>query len=218
MQPSGRGVVAVALPRKPAGAPELAGPDERRSARAFQALARTHLPRLLALARRLTRDEPEDLVQEALLRGYQSYGSLKDDDAGGGWLRAILVNVHRDRLRRRARGFDETPVADPEDFSLYRVIADEDPLPYSDSVHLDFLHAFTREDVRQVLLRLPEIYRTPLVLCHMEGYATKEIARLCDTPLGTILARLHRGRKAFEKEMWTYATEHGLLRSGAGDG
>jgi RNA polymerase sigma-70 factor (ECF subfamily) len=63
-----------------------------------------------------------------------------------------------------------------------------------------------------VLLRLPEIYRTPLVLCHMEGFTTKEVADLCGSPLGTVLARLHRGRKAFEREMWTYAEEMGLLK------
>ena len=78
---------------------------------------------------------------------------------------------------------------------------------------MDFLGAFGREDVYEVLLRLPEIYRTPLVLCHMEGFATREIAELCDAPLGTVLARLHRGRKAFEREMWIYAQETGLLRS-----
>jgi RNA polymerase sigma-70 factor, ECF subfamily len=181
---------------------------------AFQALARAQLPRLLALARRLTRDGAEDLVQEALLRGYLAYGSLEADEAGGGWLRVILVNVHRDRERKRARAAEEVPMADAEDFSLYRILVDEDPFPYSDTLHLDFLHSFTREDVRQVLLRLPEIYRTPLVLCHMEGFSTKEVAEMCGAPLGTVLARLHRGRKAFEREMWNYAGEMDLLREG----
>lgn len=183
----------------------------------FQALARAELPRLLALARRLTaRDsDAEDMVQEALLRGYRAYAGLHDPSAGGAWLRTILVNVCRDRMRRHDRTFDELPVADPDDFSLYRRIAEEDPFPYSDTLHLDFLHAFGREDVRQVLLRLPESYRVPLVLCHMAGYATKEVAKLCDVPLGTVLARLHRGRKAFEREMWAYAEEMGLLKAGA---
>lgn len=192
--------------------------EPARSREAFQALARAQLPRLLALARHLTRDGAEDLVQDALLRGYRSYASLRDDQAGGSWLRAILVNVHRDRLRQHARSFEELPAADPDDFSLYRTIAEEDPFPCSDTLHLDFLQSFGKEDVRQVLLRLPDIYRIPLVLCHMEGYATKEIARLCQVPLGTVLARLHRGRKAFEREMWSYAQEHGLLKTGARDG
>ena len=193
----------------------MSGTPARRTPRtkdAFQALARAQLPRLLALARRLTRDEAEDLVQEALLRGYLAYADLEADQAGGRWLQVILVNVHRDRERKRARSAEELPVADADDFSLYRTIVEEDPFPYSDTVHLDFLHSFTKEDVRQVLLRLPDIYRTPLVLCHMEGFATKEVARLCQAPLGTILARLHRGRKAFEREMWTYAEEMGLLK------
>jgi RNA polymerase sigma-70 factor, ECF subfamily len=193
----------------------MSGTPARRTPRtkdAFQALARVQLPRLLALARRLTRDEAEDLVQEALLRGYVAYAELEADQAGGRWLQVILVNVYRDRERKRARSAEELPVADADDFSLYRTIVDEDPFPYSDTVHLDFLHSFTKEDVRQVLLRLPEIYRTPLVLCHMEGFATKEVARLSQVPLGTVLARLHRGRKAFEREMWIYAEEMGLLK------
>jgi RNA polymerase sigma-70 factor (ECF subfamily) len=176
------------------------------------AAERTQLPRLLALARRLTREDAEDLVQEALLRGYQSYDRLTTDQAGGRWLRVILINVHRDWLRKRARSVEELPVADADDFSLFRTIVDEDPFPYSDTVHLDFLHSFTTDDVRQILLRLPEMYRTPLVLCHMEGFGTKEVARLYGLPLGTVLARLHRGRKAFEREMWTYAEQMDLVK------
>src|SRR5262245_17861110 len=108
----------------------------------FQTLAREHLHCLYGLARRLTREDPEDLVQDALLRGYQSYGTLRSADAGCGWLRAILVNAYRDRLRRQARSVREVAVEDVEGFSLYRTLVEEDPLPYSDSLHLDFLHAF----------------------------------------------------------------------------
>src|SRR5918995_1775220 len=101
-----------------------------------------------------------------------------------------------------------------EDFSLYQTLVEQDPLPYSDTLHHDYLRAFGNEDVREVLLRLPELYRAPLVLRYMDGFATKEIARLLDAPLGTILARLHRGRKRFEQELWTYAQENGLLLKG----
>src|SRR5919106_6277909 len=143
----------------------------------FQVLAWEHLPCLYGLARRLTRHDPEDLVQDALLRGYRSYGTLRSADAGCGWLRAILVNAYRDRIRRDARTVDEIPLDDVADFSLYRTLAEEDPFPYSDSLHVDFLHAFGREDVREALLRLPAIYRAPLVLRYIQGFATKEIAR-----------------------------------------
>ncbi|MBI3647795.1 MAG: sigma-70 family RNA polymerase sigma factor [Actinobacteria bacterium] len=183
--------------------------DERRSA--FEALAREQLPRLYGLARRLTNDGAEDLVQECLLKAYRSFGALQATEAGPAWLQRILVNAFRDRLRKEARSVKEVDIEEIDDFSLYRTIADEDPFPYSDSLHVDVLQAFGREDVHAVLTRMPEIYRAPLVLRYMQGFVTKEIARMMDTPLGTTLARLHRGRKLFEREMWVYAEEAGLL-------
>jgi RNA polymerase sigma-70 factor, ECF subfamily len=186
-----------------------------RTSESFQRLVAAELPGLYSLARRLVRDRAEDLVQEALLRAYRSFGTLKEDPAAGRWLKRILVNVFRDELRRQARTVEELPVEQVEDFSLYQTLAEHDPLPYSDTLHHDFLQAFGREDVREVLLRLPELYRAPLVLRYMDGFATKEIARMLDAPLGTILARLHRGRQRFERELWTYAQETGLLLKGA---
>jgi len=185
-----------------------------RTKESFQRLATAELAGLYSLARRLVRDEAEDLVQETLLRAYRSFGTLKQDGAAGPWLRSILVNVFRDQLRRQARSVEELPVEQVEEFSLYQTLVEQDPLPYSDTLHHDYLRAFGNEDVREVLLRLPEIYRAPLVLRYMSGFATKEIARMLDTPLGTVLARLHRGRKRFEREMWVYAQENGLLLRG----
>ncbi len=182
-----------------------------RSKQAFQRLVIPELPGLYSLARRLVRSGAEDLVQEALLRGYRSFESLKEDAAVGPWLKSILVNVFRDHLRKQARSVDELPVEEVEHFSLYRTLVDEDPLPYSDTLHHDFLRAFGKGDVREVLMRLPEIYRAPLVLRYMDGFATKEIARMLRLPLGTVLAQLHRGRKRFEQELWEYAGEMGLL-------
>jgi RNA polymerase sigma-70 factor, ECF subfamily len=184
------------------------------SKESFERLARENLPRLYSLARRLEGGDAEDLVQECLLKAYRSFDTLSSPEAGGRWMQSILVNSFRDRLRMQSRRVEEVAVEELSDFSLYRVIADEDPFPYSDSLHLDFLHAFGKEDVRAVLMRLSTIYRGPLVLRYMQGFSTKEIARLLDAPLGTILARLHRGRKLFEREMWAYAEESGLLEKG----
>jgi RNA polymerase sigma-70 factor (ECF subfamily) len=195
--------------------PEMSRVESQdRTKEAFQELVRRELPGLYSLARRLTRDGAEDLVQEALLQGYRAFGDLQVDAAGGRWLKTILVNVFRDQVRKRARSVEELAVSDVEDFSLYRTLIDEDPLPYSDSLHTDFLGAFGREDLHEVLMRLPEIYRAALVLRYMDGFSTKEIARLLDAPLGTILARLHRGRHLFEREMWTYAEETNLIAGG----
>jgi len=149
------------------------------------------------------------------MRAYRSFDSLEDPQAGLAWMQRILVNVYRDGLRKDARTVQEVPVEEIDEFSLYRTLADEDPLPYSDSLHVDFLHSFGRDDVHEVLMRLPEIYRASLVLRYMQGFATKEIAKLLDAPLGTVLARLHRGRNLFEKELWAYANEADLLHPGA---
>lgn len=174
-------------------------------------LATEQLPRLYTVARRLVGDDAEDAVQDALVKACRAYHQLEQPDAGPAWLTSIVVNVCRDRGRARARRPQEVPVEEIDDFSLFRKIADEDPFPYSDSLHLDFLARFGADDVRRVLSALPDLYRVPLVLVHVDGFATKEVARMFDAPLGTILARLHRGRKLFEKRMWEYAQENGLL-------
>lgn len=178
----------------------------------FRVLATTELPRLYSLARHLVGEEAEDAVQDCLLKAFRSFEGLNDPAAARAWLTSILVNACRDRGRARARRPHKVSIDDAETFSLYRKIADEDPFPYSDSLHLDFLERFGVEDVRAVLLEMPEIYRVPLILVHMEGFSTKEVAGILDAPLGTVLARLHRGRKLFEKRLWEYAEANGLLR------
>lgn len=181
-------------------------------AESFRLLARELLPQLYRIARRIVGEEAEDAVQDCLLKAFRSIDQLRDNAAAKSWLTSILVNCCRDRCRAKARRPDEVDFDEVEEFSLYRKIAYEDPFPYSDSLHLDFLAEFGNEDVRAVLLRLPELYRIPLVLVYMDGFLAREVAGMLDAPLGTVLARLHRGRKLFEKQMWEYASERGLLR------
>ncbi|MDX1660135.1 MAG: RNA polymerase sigma factor, partial [Nitriliruptorales bacterium] len=150
----------------------------------FGEAARPHLGWLYSLARRLIGDPDtaEDVVQKALLKACRSFDQVRDLEALPAWLKRILVNCCRDHWRSEGRGYDETSIEDVEGPSLYRILAVEDPLPYSDSLHLDFLSTFTTEDVWAVLARLKAIYRVPLVLVHMEGYSTAEVADLLDTP------------------------------------
>jgi RNA polymerase sigma-70 factor (ECF subfamily) len=191
-------------------------PDsESQSAERFRVLAERELTRLYGLARRLVGQDAEDVVQECPLRAYRGFARLENEQAGREWLTSILVNCCRDHWRQRGRRVEEVELDEVDEFSLFRRIADEDPFPYSDSVHLDFLHQFGSEDVWAVLASLPELYRVPLVLVHMTGYQVKEVASMLDVPLGTMLARLHRARKLFERELWTYAEQHGLLKEGA---
>src|SRR4029453_9083398 len=169
------------------------------------------IPRLYAIARRLVGDEAEDAVQDALLKAYRGFHQLEHAAAGPAWLARIVVNVCRDRGRARARAPAEVSIESVGEFSLYRKIADEDPFPYSDSLHLDFLGQFGSEDVRAGLERLPDRYPIPFVLGSGDGFATTEVARLLEAPLGTVLAQLHRGRKLFERQLWDYAEEKGFL-------
>jgi RNA polymerase sigma-70 factor (ECF subfamily) len=185
--------------------------SDRAAKERFRVLAEGQLPRLYTIARRLVGDDAEDAVQDALLKAFRAFDRLEHARAAPAWLTSILVNVCRDRGRARARAPDEVSFDVVEDFSLYRTIADEDPFPYSDSLHLDFLEQFGVEDVRAVLARLPDLYRIPMLLVYVDGFATKEVAAMLDAPLGTVLARLHRGRKLFERELWTYAETNGLL-------
>lgn len=207
----GVALVATEVARRPKQFVEGRGEDRRDS---FARLARAQLPRLYGIARRLVGDQAEDAVQDCLLKAFERYEQLDDREAGPAWLVRILVNCCRDRGRRAARRPQKVELTEDEEFSLYRKIAFEDPFPYSDSLHLDFLEGFGSDDVREVLLRLPDHYRTPLVLVYMYGYPTKEAAAIVDAPLGTLLARLHRGRKLFEREMWDYAEEAGLVEGG----
>lgn len=177
----------------------------------FRALAESQLPRLYTIARRLVGDDAEDAVQDTLLKGFQHFDRLENVAAGPAWLTSILVNVCRDRGRAQARAPEQVSLDTVDEFSLYRKIADEDPFPYSDSLHLDFLELFEAGDVSAVLARLPDLYRIPMLLVYVDGFATKHVAAMLDAPLGTVLARLHRGRKLFERELWDYAETNGLL-------
>ena len=180
--------------------------------RRFRELVEPELPRLYRLARRLVGEDAEDAVQDCLLNAFRKLGQLEHDVAARAWLTRILVNCCRDRHRRRASRPQELAVDDVEQFSLYRKLVDEDPFPYSDSLHLDFLHRFGREDVQAVLATLPEHYRAPLLLVYVDGFLAKEVAHMTNTPLGTVLARLHRGRKLFERQLWDYAEANDMLR------
>lgn len=179
----------------------------------FQQVARDQIPWLYVLAHRLAGQRADDVVQDCLIKAYRKYDTLEDVDAAPGWFRTILINCVRDRFRREASGIDETPLDSHEtEYSLFQKIADEDPWPYSDTVHVDFLHSFTEEDVWAVLDRLSPKYRIPLVLVHMEGHAIEDVTRMLGAPRNTVLSWLHRGRSQFEQELWEYADHNGLLK------
>jgi RNA polymerase sigma-70 factor (ECF subfamily) len=188
-----------------------AGSDSRR----FEELTLPHLAGLYRFALKLTGNTAaaEDLVQETYLRALRAFASLRDEAAARSWLFQILSRLVTDRHRVAGR---EVPLPPPEEldrFSLYDLISEEDPLPYSDRLHEDFLGQFRDEDVRAALLALPEAFRVPLVLLYTEGLTYREIADVLGCPVGTVMSRLHRARKILERELWECARKRGLVKT-----
>jgi RNA polymerase sigma-70 factor (ECF subfamily) len=183
----------------------------------FAELARDHLDRLYGYCLRLTSNpaDAEDLVQETLLHGMRAYDDLRDPARAKGWLFAIATNAWRDLIRSRGRELPTTSLDDldhgADEFSLFQTIAIEDPFPYSDELHLDFLRLFRDEDVRDVFGSITPVFRLPLILTVVHGFSCKEAAAIIDIPLGTLLSRLHRGRKQLERGLWDYAVANGLV-------
>lgn len=180
----------------------------------FEALTLPHLRAVYRLAVRLAGDAAaaEDLVQETYLKAMQSFDSLRDHRAVRPWLFQILSRLVTDRHRTSGREVRLDESIDLDRFSLYDRVAEEDPFPYSDRLHEDFLAQFRDDDVRRALLSIPEIYRVPLVLLYTEELSYRELAALLSCPVGTIMSRLHRGRKALEHALWDYATRRGWVK------
>ncbi|MGH2361977.1 MAG: RNA polymerase sigma factor, partial [bacterium] len=176
----------------------------------FESIVRPHLDYLYALAVRLcgSRTMAEDIVQDALLRAFRGLTKLRNREQPRLWLTRILTTAFYDRLRTEHAG--ETVSVD-ESFDLFDKIVEEDPFPYSDRVHLDFLEIFDDMKIIEVLQRLQPSHRVALILAYVYEYKTREIAAIMNKPLGTVLAWLHRGRKRLEGELWEYANRNRLL-------
>lgn len=211
---------------EPLIAPRTAAPLADESARAtepaadleprvdFAEVAREHLDRLYGFCLRMTShpSDAEDLLQETLLRGVRAWPEVRDPSRARAWLFAIATNAWRDAARARSREVRTTTLDDEtDDFSLFQTIAVEDPFPYSDELHLDFLRLFGDEDVQAVFGAITPAFRLPLILTVVHGFACKEAAAMLDIPLGTLLSRLHRGRKQLEHGLWDYAVANSLV-------
>lgn len=197
------------------GAGHTAPPIEPEALSRFEELTLPHLKSLYGLAVRLTGDgsAAEDLVQETYLKALQAFPTLRNPERSRSWLFQILSRLVADKQRTGNREILTGDLTELDRFSLYHAIADEDPFPYSDHLHEDFLAHFQDEEVRRALLALPEEYRVPLVLVYAEGLSYQELATTLGCPMGTVMSRLHRGRKILERELWECAKRRGLVRT-----
>ena len=173
------------------------------------------VPQLYSAARRMTRDpdDAEDLLQETLLRAYRGYRTFKAGTNLRAWLYRILTNTFINRYRRQARQPAEVELGELEDFYLYRRLGQESGA--ARSAEDEALDRFVDEDVKAAVEALPEVFRIPVLLADVEGFSYKEIARIMGVPIGTVMSRLHRGRKALEKALWDINQQRGTLGTSA---
>ncbi len=179
----------------------------------FTEQAMQFMPQLYATAVRMTRNpsDAEDLVQETYLKAYRSFHTFEDGSNLRAWLYRILTNTFINKYRAKQRRPDETDLDDIEDLYLYRRIGALESAMASRSAEDQLMDLFTDDEVKHALERLPESFRLPVLLADVDGFAYKEIAEMLDIPIGTVMSRLHRGRKAMQKSLYEFAVERGLV-------
>ena len=122
----------------------------------------------------------------------------------------ILTNSYINRYRAKQRRPGESDIADVEDMYLYRRLSGENA-EIGASAEDAFLNSVTDDAVKNAIEAIPENFRIAVLLADVEGFAYKEIAEILDVPIGTVMSRIHRGRKALEKQLHDYAGERNLL-------
>ncbi len=173
------------------------------------------LPQLYSAALRMTRNpaDAEDLLQETLLRAFRGYGGFKAGTNLRAWLYRILTNTFINRYRQKSRQPAEVELGELEDLYLYRRLGEASGA--ARSAEDEALERFVDEDVKAAVESLPDNFRIAVLLADVEGFSYKEIAKIMDVPIGTVMSRLHRGRKALEKALWEINERRGTVESPA---
>jgi RNA polymerase sigma-70 factor (ECF subfamily) len=183
----------------------------------FERDAMQYAPQLYSAAMRMTRNpaDAEDLVQETFLKAYRAYHTFEEGTNLKAWLYRILTNTYINKYRKDSRRPNEVDLGDVEDLYLYRRIGSEDTAEASRTTEDRVLDNLVESDIKTAVEELPENFRLPVILADLEGFSYKEIAEILDIPIGTVMSRLHRGRKAMQKRLWEFASQRGLLPENA---
>ena len=168
---------------------------------------------LYSAALRMTRNaaDAEDLVQETYLKAYRAYERFETGTNLKAWMYRILTNTYINAYRKKQRRPDEQDLDDVEDLYLYRRIGGLEGSTLGRSAEDELMDLFGEAEVKDAVEDLPEHYRLPILLADVEGFAYKEIAEILDVPIGTVMSRLHRGRKQLQKRLYDFAEQRRLL-------
>ena len=163
-------------------------------------------------ALRMTRNpaDAEDLVQETYLRAYRGFGGFQAGTNLKAWLYRILTNTYINSYRAKQRRPEETDLDEVEDLYLYKRLGGLEAASFGRSAEDELMDTFSEAEVKQAIEDLPENFRMAVLLADVEGFAYKEIAEILDIPIGTVMSRLHRGRKQLQTRLFDYAVTHGL--------
>jgi RNA polymerase sigma-70 factor (ECF subfamily) len=179
----------------------------------FEEQAMEFMPSLYAAALRMTRNpaDAEDLVQETYLKAYRGFHGFEQGTNLKAWLYRILTNTYINTYRAKKRRPDESDLEDVEDLYLYRRLGGLEAATMGRSAEDQLLDTYTDDEVKAALESLPEQFRMAVLLADVEGFAYKEIAEILDIPIGTVMSRLHRGRKGLQKKLYEFAVDRGLV-------
>jgi RNA polymerase sigma-70 factor (ECF subfamily) len=166
---------------------------------------------LYGAALRMTRNpaDAEDLVQDTYLRAYRGFAGFQDGTNPKAWLYRILTNNFISTYRKKQR--QPQIVEGPDDIDEWYLFDKLGARSVEDSAESEVLDRIPDQAVKTALESLPENFRLPVLLADVEGFSYKEIADIMQTPIGTVMSRLHRGRKALEKALWETAKERGMV-------